>query len=139
MSPATPPIRVDMSDDAKRAMGLAVRSAALDAAARIHRNAFPEVVIASAREFEAYLRGESTDQQSSGPFVPLPSTLVDMLALVADEYPGPPVTLAEVEAWSEGARGYAAKWAAAVHLAASDNDVVVPTLPGVLRERAVQS
>lgn len=138
MSAVTPPIRVDMSDDAKRAIGLSVRVAALDAAARIHRNAFPEVVIASAREFEAYLRGEQPEVPH-GPFVPRPETLANMLALVADEYPGPPVTLAEVESWSEGARGYAAKWAAAVHLAASDNDVVVPTLPGVLRERAVQS
>lgn len=61
MSPATPQIRVDMSDDAKRAIGLSVRFAALDAAVRWRANeptGTPEAVIATARVFEAYLRGE---------------------------------------------------------------------------------
>ncbi len=60
---------------------------------------------------------------------------LDVLTLVRAEVPGPELTHAEVENWSEEQRYAAVRWAGAVHLAASDNDVEVPPRPAFLEAR----
>jgi hypothetical protein len=80
----------------------------------------------------------SFDLDDIGP-VPTAVELATLLALVFTEIPinhqpnlEPTKFAATVEGWNDATCREVADWAAAVHLAASDNDVVVPPLPEVL-------
>jgi len=126
-----------------------VRRWALEAAVRrvgdSGRHIGPERLCLDAQVFERYLRtGSPTGlkvpddalavAEAAGvvPEAPGLGRVVDLLALIADEYPGPTVTTAEAASWSFADREAVHVWAAKAHLAASDNGVEVPPLPRVL-------
>jgi len=62
--------------------------------------------------------------------------LCTLLSLVRDSYPGDDVTPDEARRWTPAERVEVARWAGAVHLSASDNDIAVPELPAILGQLA---
>lgn len=59
--------------------------------------------------------------------------VADMLSLVHDEVPGGMVfSLVSINDWTPAMRVNVVKWAGAVHMRASDNDVEIPPAPSVL-------
>jgi hypothetical protein len=66
------------------------------------------------------------------PMLP-PVSLQHLLALVEQEFPQDMPSVDSIAQWPEEIRYEVQKWATAVHLVASDNDMEIPQMPEVLR------
>lgn len=73
------------------------------------------------------------EETTAAPEPPSPRVVHTLLLLVQDEFPAPMPWLKDIISWSDETRDQVARWASAVHLAASDNDVPIPDMPAVLK------
>lgn len=105
-------------------------------AARHNRDRFPHLAVVAQQVgismSDPVLRADLAELTGAGarPRVVeavAPEVAADILGLVCVD-----VTVEQVRAWSAEMVEQAVEWAAAVHMAASDNDVEVPARPGFL-------